>query len=308
MKAVTYSEYGGPEVLEISDIPKPAIKPDQVLVENYASSINPFDFKVRNGWIEGLPSSFPITIGGDFSGKIIEVGGNVTGCKVGDEIYGQASVFGGASGSMAEYLSANTRSFSIKPSNLDFIHSSSLPLVGASAIQAIEDHIGLKRGQKLFVNGGSGGIGSVAIQIAKYIGAYVVTSVSTENVDFVNSLGSDEVIDYKKEKVSGEDFDVVFDASGLKLDESLIKILKEGGILVSMGSLDYGDLADRLGVNMIAQDSKVTTDRLDRLREYVEKEVVKTNVEKIFGLEETRKAYEYQENSKVRGKVVVKIK
>lgn len=308
MKAARYSEYGGPEVIEVIDIPAPKIEKEQVLVENHASSINPFDFKVRNGWIEGLPSSFPLTIGGDFSGKIVEVGEDVTDYKIGDEVYGQASVFGGASGSMAELIAANPRSFFKKPSNLDFVQASSLPLVGVSAVQAIHDHIDLKKDQKIFINGGSGGIGSVAIQIAKNIGAFVVASVSTENVEFVRSLGSDEVIDYKKEKVSGEDFDAVYDASGQELDETLIRILKKGGVLVSMASLDHGDFADRFGVTMIAQSSKVTSERLSVLKDYIEKGIVKPYVEKVFSLEETRNAYEYQENEKIRGKVVVRIK
>ena len=307
MKAARYSEYGGPEVIKIEEIPTPSIKPDQVLVKNYAASINPFDFKVRQGLVPGMPSGFPITIGGDFSGKILEVGSEVRNYKPDDEIYGQASVFGGASGSMAEFIAANPRSFARKPSNLDFTEASSLPLVGISAVQALHDHMDLKEGQKILVNGGSGGIGSIAVQIAKSIGAYVATTVSTENVDFANSLNADIVIDYKKEKLSLSDYDAVFDTSGKEVNESLLGVLKRGGVLVSMTSKASRELGEKYGVKIVSQNSETTTERLDRLSRYVESGVVKPQVEKVFELDDVVKAYAYQENSKSHGKVVVKI-
>ena len=309
MKAVRYLKYGGPEVLEIVEIEKPKISSDQILIENYASSINPFDFKVRSGMIPGMPSEFPITIGGDFSGKVVEVGDGVTEFKTSDEVYGQASVFGEASGSFAEYIAGFPRSISIKPTNLDFVESASLPLTGISAIQALEDHIKLKANEKILINGGSGGIGSIAVQIAKKIGAYVATTVGSENVDFAKSLGADKVIDYKTQTIDElTDYDAVFDTSGKEIDEALFRVLKNGGKLVSMTSKADIQVAERYGVNVISQNSQTTQDRLDRLRSYVESGVVKPEVDKVFDLDDARDAFSYQEDSRVRGKIVIKIR
>lgn len=308
MKAAQYSKHGGPEVIELRDIETPKPTSEQVLVENYAASINPFDFKVRNGLIPGLPAQFPITIGGDFSGKIIEVGESVDDYKVGDLVYGQASVFGGGSGSFAEYVVANPRSFYIKPNRLSFEEAASLPLVGSSAIQAIEDHIKLKSGEKILINGGSGGIGSIAIQIAKEIGAFVVASSSPNNFDYVKSLGADVVIDYKKENNEFNEFDAVFDTSGLKLGDNVLKKSKKGGIVVSMTTNDDTLLSEKYSIKVISQNSEVRTERLKRLAGYIEKASIKTEVEKVFTLDKAPDAYYYHENQKVKGKVVVKIK
>ncbi len=309
MKSARYSSHGGPEVLEIQDIEKPNPTENQVLVENYAASINPFDFKVRSGMIPGMPSEFPITIGGDFAGKVIEVGAEVENIKIGDEVYGQASVFGGASGSFAEYLVANPGSISKKPTNLDFYEAASLPLTGISAIQALEDYIKLEKGQRILINGGSGGIGSISIQIAKSIGAFVATTVSTENVEFAKSLGADLVIDYKKESVDDlKDFDAIFDTSGKEAGEQLFGILKSGSTFVSMTGQVNKEASEKYGINVISQNSQTTTERLNKLRDYVEREVVNPQIEKMFELSEVVDAFKYQETQKIRGQVVIKIR
>lgn len=310
VKAARYSKHGGPEVIEIVDSKRPTPSSNQILVENCAASVNPFDFKVRNGMVPGLPSEFPITIGGDFSGKIIEIGSSVSGYRIGDEVYGQASIFGGASGSFAEYLVVNPRSIALKPENLDFKEAASLPLVGASAVQALHDHIELKSGQKILIQGGAGGIGSIAVQIAKNIGAFVVTTVSTQNVGVAKSLGADKVIDYKTEDFSEilSDYDAVFDTSGLPVEDKALKILKTGGILVSMTSKASEKENNEYGVKVIPQNTQATTRRLEILKDYVEKGVVKPQIEKIFTLDEAREAYEYQETQKLHGKVVVLIR
>jgi len=310
VKAARYSKHGGPEVIEIVDSKRPTPSSNQILVENCAASVNPFDFKVRNGMVPGLPSEFPITIGGDFSGKIIEIGSSVSGYRIGDEVYGQASIFGGASGSFAEYLVVNPRSIALKPENLDFKEAASLPLVGASAVQALHDHIELKSGQKILIQGGAGGIGSIAVQIAKNIGAFVATTVSTQNVGVAKSLGADKVIDYKTEDFSEilSDYDAVFDTSGLPVEDKALKILKTGGILVSMTSKASEKENNEYGVKVIPQNTQATTRRLEILKDYVEKGVVKPQIEKIFTLDEAREAYEYQETQKLHGKVVVLIR
>ncbi len=310
VKAARYSSHGGPEVIKIEEIADPTPESSQVFVENYAASINPFDYKVRSGMIPGMPSEFPLTIGGDFSGRIVSVGDKVTEFTVGDEIYGQASVFGGASGSIAENLVANPGSIYLKPENTDFYEAASLPLVGASAIQAIEDHIHLKKGQKILIQGGSGGIGSIAIQIAKKIGAYIVTTVSTDNVEFAKSLGADRIIDYKKEDFSEilTDLDAVFDASGKKLDERSFKIVRSGAIIVSMTSVPKELGSNTKEISVISQNSQVTSDRLKRLKKYVEENDVKPQIDRRFQLDDASDAYRYHEQDHPRGKVVIKIR
>jgi len=309
MKAARYEKYGGPEVIKIVEIPIPQITESQVLIKNFAASINPFDFKVRIGMVPGMPTEFPITIGGDFSGRIIEVGSKVTDFKIDDDVFGQASVFGGASGSMAEYLVANTTFISKKPENLNYLEAASLPLVGASAVQAIEDHIQLKKRQKILIQGGAGGIGSIAVQIAKIIGAYVIATVSTENVEFAKSLGADRVIDYKKEDFSKEleGLDAVFDTTGKEVDERSFMIIKRGGVLVSMTSQLSQEDAKKFEITLISQNSQTTTNRLLKLKDYIERGIVKPQVDKIFPLEEVNQAFKFQESVHSRGKVVIQI-
>ena len=312
MKAAQYSEYGDPTVIKINDIEKPTLLPEMILVEVKAASLNPFDYKVRRGYLkDSMPLTFPITIGGDYSGTVIEVGSNVTGYAVGDQLYGQASVFGGATGSIAEFLLAKPGSSAKMPSNLSFIESASLPLVGSSAIQALEDHIHLSQGQKILIHGGSGGIGTIAIQIAKYLGAYVITTSGTESLDTVKGLGADEVIDYKTQKFQEivHDVDAVFNATGQEeSSNNSFQVLKKGGILVSMNSDFDKNIADKYGINVIGQMSQVTTERLTKLTKYIEEGIVKPQVDKIFDFEKVTEAYEYLETGHPKGKVVIKIR
>ena len=218
MKAVKYSNYGGIDVLKVvTDADKPVIHDGQVLVEVEAASINPVDFKVRLGYMKDfVPLKFPATIGGDFSGIVKEIPGNDSGFKVGDKVYGQAVVLNGGSGSFAEFAAANIANIAHMPTTVDFLKAAALPLAGASAIQAIEDAIKLKNGQKILIHGGAGGIGSIAIQLAKSIGAKVATTVSEKDVSFVKELGADIVIDYHKQRFDEDlkDFDAVLDLVG----------------------------------------------------------------------------------------------
>lgn len=310
MKAIQYSQYGGPEVLQIVELEKPEISENKLLIEVFAVSINPFDYKVRRGMVPGMPDKFPITIGGDFSGKIVDCGKEIKEFQVGDSVYGQASYFSGATGSFAQYVLALPEYISLKPENLDFMQSASLPLTGASAIQAIEDHIELRKNQKILIHGGTGGIGALAVQLSKYLGAYVITTVSEKNMQQAKNLGADEVIDYKNQKFEEivKDVDAVFNtADGTTADKSF-QVLKKGGILVSMTSSFEASLAEKYAVRAVAQNSKTTTQRLKRLKELVEKNVLKPEIDKIFEFSDFREAFSYQEMSHPTGKVVLKIK
>ena len=310
MKAVQISSYGGNDVIEIVDnVAKPSVGDGQILVEVYAASINPFDLAVRAGYTKDFfPLKFPATLGGDFSGVVAEI--SDSNFKVGDEVYGQSLLLNGGSGAFAEVLAAKLGNFAAKPKNIDFLEAGSLPLVGCSAIQALEDHIKLKSGQKILIHGGAGGIGSIAIQLAKAIGAYVATTVSGDDVDFVRGLGADEVIDYQAEdfskKLSG--FDAVFSTAGGEVVKKSFTVLKKGGALVSMLGQPNEDLAEKYGVIAIGQNTNTNSDRLSRLTKYVESGKIKPQVDKVFAIDEAKEAFEYLEKGFPRGKVVLKIK
>lgn len=309
MKAAQYSKYGGPEVIEINEnVSAPSAGSGQVLVEVHAASLNPFDYKLRTGYMkEMIPLQFPVTIGGDFSGVVTNLGENVSEFKIGDEVFGQAIVLNGGSGAIAEFAASNVANAAHKPKSVDHIKAASLPLVGASAIQALEEHAKLKSGQKILIHGGSGGIGIIAIQLAKYLGAYVATTVGTENVEFAKGLGADEVIDYETQKFEEllKDFDAVFDTVGGEILDRSFKVLRKGGVIVSMLGAPNPELAKKYGITAVGQNTRVDNITLARLTELVEKGVIKAQVDRIFPLEQTREAFEYLEKGHPRGKIVI---
>jgi NADPH:quinone reductase-like Zn-dependent oxidoreductase len=225
-------------------------------------------------------------------------------------VYGQANIVAGNSGAFAEFAATAAGQVAKMPAGLDFREAAALPLVGVSAWQAITQHIHLQAGQKLFVHGGAGGIGSLAIQIAKNIGAYVATTATGEGIDLVKTLGADEVIDYKVQNFAEtlKDFDAVFDTVGGDEFTKSLAILKRGGTAVSMaGQADEAKAAE-FGVTAITQSTKVTTEALDKLRELVEAGVVKPQVAQVFPLDQIQEAFTMLESGAVKGKVVLEIK
>lgn len=312
MRAAQINKYGGPEVIEINTaVEKPAIKEGQVLVEVHASSINPFDGKVRGGMMQQMmPLQFPATLGGDIAGVITEVGEGVTEFVTGDKVYGQASVFGGGTGAFAEYAAANGEQIAKMPDNVSFIQAAALPLTGVSALQVLQNHMKLQSGQKILIHGGAGGIGSIAIQIAKHIGASVATTASASSTDYIKQLGADEVLDYKTQKFEEllHEYDAVFDTVGGETYEKSFQVLKKGGIIVSMLVSPNEELENKYGVTAILQQTKVMTDSLTALTKLIEQGVVKATVDKIFPLEQIGEAFTAQENGGIRGKIVIEIK
>ncbi len=302
MKAVQFNSYGGPEVLEINpNALELTASQEQVLVEVYAVSINPFDLSLLSGALkEKIPLRFPYTIGGDFAGVIKETS---------EEIYGQAQQVGGNSGAFAQYLAVSKGSIAPRPKTASFEEAASLPLVGSSAIQALEDHLKLQSGQKILIHGGAGGIGHVAIQLAKALGAYVATTVRTNDVEFAKELGVDEVIDYEVQKFEEllKGFDAVYDLVGGETTNKSFPVLKPGGILVSMRGQPDPELAKKYGITAVGQVTKVDTDKLTRLAVFVDEGKIKVHIDKIFPLDQVREAYTLQ-MSHPRGKIVVKIK
>lgn len=308
--------YGSSEVVEINQNAAAPNDPsdEKVLVKVKAAGVNPIDWKIREGYMQQMiPLQFPSTLGMDFSGTIEKVGAGVSGFNVGDdEVYGQASVTRGGSGAFAEIALANADSIAHKPKSLNHQEAAGLPLVGVSAWQALVETIGLTDGQKkILIHGGAGGIGSIAIQLAKRLGAYVATTASTNDKQFVKELGADEVIDYKTqtfEDLLPHDYDAVFDTVGGETYKRSFEVLKRGsGMIVSMLEQPNQQLMEQFGVKAIFQSTQVNRERLTKLAQWVDQNNIRVNVDRTFPLEEAGKALDYQKDVHPRGKVVLAI-
>jgi alcohol dehydrogenase len=320
MKAAQIKSYGDSEVVEINPNAPSLNDPSEamVLVTVKAAGVNPSDWKLREGFFKQMvPLQFPATLGSDFSGVIEKVGERVSSStsvsdlKLGDEVYGHAGAFAGGSGAFAEMALAKADTIAHKPRTLDHKQAAGLPLVGVSAWQALVETIGLTKGQKILIHGGAGGIGSIAIQLGKYLGAYVATTVSTNDIQFVKEeLGADEAIDYKTltfEDVLPHDFDAVFDTVGGETYTRSFKVVKRdsGGIIVSMLEQPVQELMDQFGVKAVFVFSQGNRERLTKLAEWVDQNNIQVNVERTFPLAEARTALDYQRDVHPRGKIVL---
>ena len=312
MISAQMKNYGSSEVIEINQnnsLPDPSA--GKVLVTVKAAGVNPIDWKIREGYMrEMIPLQFPSPLGMDFSGVVEKVGQGVSEFRQGDEVYGQASLLSGGSGAFAEMALANADTIAYKPKSLSHQEAAGLPLVGASAWQAIVENIGLKKGQKILIHGGAGGIGSIAIQLAKHLGAHVATTVSTNDKQFAKELGANEIIDYKTQRFEEDlthDYDSVFDTVGGETYTRSFKVLKRGGIIASMLEQPNQTLTEQFGVKAIFQFTQVDRERLTKLAQWVDQNNVRVNVDKTFPLDEVGKALDYQRDVHPRGKVVLAI-
>jgi alcohol dehydrogenase len=313
MKSAQIKTYGSSEVVEINqNTPAPNDPPAaKVLVYVKAAGVNPADWKVREGYFQQMtPLQFPSILGMDFSGVIEKVGEGVNDFKLNDEVYGDAAAIRGSSGAFAEMALAKADTIAHKPKTLSHEEAAGLPLVGVSAWQALVETIGLSKDQKILIHGGAGGIGSIAIQLAKRIGAYVATTVSTNDKQFVKELGADEVIDYKTqtfEDLLPHDYDAVFDTVGGETYTRSFKVLKRGSLIVSMLEQSNQELMDRFGVKAVSQFTQVNRERLTKLAQWVDQNNMRVNVDRTFPLEEAGKALDYQRDVHPRGKVVLQV-
>ena len=314
MKSAQIKRYGGSEVVEINQSTPAPNDPSagKVLVKIIAAGVNPVDWKIREGYFQQMaPLQFPSTLGMDFSGSIEKVGEGVSDFEYNDEVYGQASAMRGDSGAFAEMALATADSIAHKPKTLSHQEAAGLPLVGVSAWRAIVETIGLSKGQKILIHGGAGGIGSIAIPLAKHLGGYTATTVSTNDKQFVKEeIGADEVIDYKTqnfEDVLSHDYDAVFDTVGGETYTRSFKVLKRGGIIVSMLEQPNQELMDRFGVKAIFQFTQVNRERLTKLAQWVDQNNIRVNVDKTFSLDDAAKALDYQRDVHPRGKVVLQV-
>ncbi|WP_346828339.1 NADP-dependent oxidoreductase [Serratia inhibens] len=332
MKALTFKRYGKSPEIDFTEVACPALKADEILVKVYAVGLNPVDNMIPTGVFKAVLSfQLPATLGSDLSGVVTEVGSRVTRFKPGDAVF--ASIFDQGTGSLAEFAVVPESAAAMKPANLDFVQAASLPMVALTSWQALKEHARLQPGQKVFIPAGSGGIGTFAIQLAKYLGATVGTTTSTGNVEWVSRLGADEVVDYKQqdfEKVlSG--YDVVLGTiRGDSLEKS-VSILKPGGSIVSLiGPLDVAFArARRLNVFLrlvfglmsrkimrLSKKRDVTYsflfvrpdgDLLTEIGKLLENERIRPVIDKVFLFEEAKNALAYLAQGRAKGKVVIKM-
>ncbi|HEV2613941.1 MAG TPA: NADP-dependent oxidoreductase [Gammaproteobacteria bacterium] len=312
MKALQINSYGNQEVLILNEnASKPIPGDNQVLIKPYAVSINPVDWKIQEGLVQHLVTlSFPFTLGMDFSGVVESKGKNVKNFNIGDEVYGMSNVFTGGTGALAEFFVADANAVAHKPTSLSHEQAAAFPLVGISALQALMEYMKLTKNQKILIHGGAGGIGSMAIQLAKLMGAHVATTAAQNNTAFVKALGADEIIDYQKQNFQEivKDYDAVLDTLGGETNINSYKILKKGGILVSMLEQPNEELMKKYDVNAFVEFTDVTTDRLSQLSTLIDNNSIKIHLDKIFHFNDVKQALDYQQNGRPRGKVVVTLK
>src|SRR6266498_2148674 len=235
MKALVLKRYGGLDQVAFADIPRPALKPGEILVQVHAAGLNPIDYMIPKGTFKPfLRFQLPATLGSDLAGVVVEVGSRVTRFKPGDAVF--ASIFDLGTGALAEFAVVPENAAALKPANLDFVQAASIPMVGLTSWQALKERAHVKPGQKVFIPAGSGGSGTFAIQLAKHLGAKVGTTTSTGNVDLVRSLGADEVIDYKTQEFEDvlRDYDAVLGTVRGDAIEKSLRILKPGSRIVSL--------------------------------------------------------------------------
>ena len=314
MRSARMKGYGSSsDVIEINQNTPAPNDPSagKVLVKVKAAGVNPVDWKIREGYMQQrIPLQFPSPLGMDFSGSVEKVGEGASDFRQDDEVYGQASILSGGSGAFAEIALANADTIAHKPKSLSHQEAAGLPLVGVSAWQALVENIGLQSGQKILIHGGAGGIGSIAIQLAKHLGSYVATTVATNDKQFAKELGADEVIDYKTQTFEDliHDYYAVFDTVGGETYSRSFKVLKRGiGVIISMLEQPNQTLMEQFGVKAIFQFTQVNKERLTKLAQWVDQNNIRVNVDKAFPLEEAGKALDYQRNVHPRGKVVLAI-
>ncbi len=311
MKAIRIHAYGDASVLVYEDAPRPAPADNEIMVRVHAAGVNPIDWKIRSGALKDwIRHSFPFVPGVDFSGVIEETGSKVQGLKPGDDVFGEAKI-SGANGSYSEYLVVTPKNVALKPRSLDHNQAAALPVVAATAWQALfgEGGINLQPGQTILIHGGAGGVGSTAIQLAKWRGAQVIATASKTNHDFLRQLGADRTIDYTKENFETlvRDADAVLDTIGGETQARSLAVLKRGGTLASTVGEPSGKDAAARGVRGVSVRGELGLSALSRIAELADTGVLKMHVSEILPLAEARKAHELSEAGHVRGKIVLKV-
>lgn len=308
MKAVRIHEFGGPEVLSIDEIPVPQPAPDEVLIKVHATSVNPVDWKIREGQRkEKFPGKLPLTLGWDVSGTIEALGEKVSAFRKGDEVYGRPDPT--KNGAYAEYIVVKANIISIKPTSIGHTEAAAVPLAGLTAWQALFDHGLLKAGQKVLIHAAAGGVGTYAVQFAKWKGAYVIGTASSANVDFLKRLGADEVIDYKMEdfETALSDVDLVLDTIGGETQLKSLTILKAGGRLITTLMPEFVAEAKAKNVHLIGFMAQSIPDQLTEMATLIDSGKVKPVIEKVLPFTSARQAQAESEQGHTRGKIVLQV-
>ena len=308
MKAVIIENYGGIDELKYTEIEEPNLKDNDVLIEIAATSVNPVDWKLREGHLKGmLQYDFPFILGLDAAGTIKEVGKNVTKFRIGDNVFTRPDIT--RNGTYAEYVAVDENLVAKKPENLSFEEAASIPLVGLTSWQCLVDFADIKQGDKVLIHAGSGGVGSFAIQLAKSFGAWVVTTCSTRNVEFVKSLGADKVIDYRNEDFTQvlADMDIVFDTLGGDIQTQSYDVLKEDGKLVSIASQPDQELAQARKVKAGFVFLEPDGEQLAKIGEMIEQGKIRANVGTVMELKEIQEAHRLSETHHAKGKIVLRV-
>ncbi|HET7580297.1 MAG TPA: NADP-dependent oxidoreductase [Bacillales bacterium] len=308
MKAVVIEEYGSADELKYKEADDPKLKDHDVLIEIAATSVNPVDWKIREGYLrEKLKYDFPLILGWDAAGVVKEVGPNVTDFQIGDEVFTRPDIQ--RSGTYAEYVAVDQSLVANKPANLSFEEAASIPLIGLTSWQCLVDTTKITGGDRVLIHAGAGGVGSFAIQLAKAFGCWVATTCSTKNVDFVKELGADQVINYEKEDFQDvlEAVDVVFDTLGGEIQEKSYHVLKKGGRLVSIAGVPDQQTAEKYEVKTDYVFMDPDGEELEKIGELLEQEKIRPIVGKVMPLSEIQEAHRLSETEHMRGKIVLKV-
>lgn len=332
MKAFILDRYGKKSRLRLGEMPEPELRDDEVLVQVHAAGVNLLDSKIKSGEFKlVLPYRLPLILGHDVAGVVVRVGPQVRQFKPGDEVYARPDDF--RIGAFAEFIAIKETSLAIKPKALAMEEAASIPLVGLTAWQVLTEKANLKKGQKVFIQAGSGGVGTFAIQLAKHLGAFVATTTSTANVDWVKRLGADVVIDYKKEGFENilHGYDVVLNSQDSETLAKSLSVLKPGGKLISISGPPDPAFGEEIGAPWLvksimrllsfgirrkAKRSKVSFSFLfmkangGQLREItrlIDGGAIRPVVDKVFPFESTNEAMAYVESGRAKGKVVIKM-
>jgi len=333
MKAYTINKYGKKETLHLNDVSVPQVKDNEVLIEVHAAGLNLLDAKIKSGEFKQiLPYKLPLVLGHDVAGVVMKVGKNVRKFRVGDEVYSRPADF--HIGTFAEFIAIDENDVAFKPKNLTMEEAASIPLVALTAWQALVEKANLYKGQKVFIQAGSGGVGTIAIQLAKYLGATVATTASEKSFTMLKQLGSDVLIDYKTQNFEDilKDYDVVLNSQDTKTLEKSIRILKPGGkavsisgpptpafakeagvpwfvkIILSLISSGIRKKAKKHNVNYTFLFMRAEGEQLNKITALIEAGTIKPIVDKVFPFEQTNEALAYVESGRAKGKVVVKVK
>jgi NADPH:quinone reductase-like Zn-dependent oxidoreductase len=308
MHAIRIHEFGGPEVLKWEDAPRPIPAAGEVLIKVYATSVNPIDWKIREGAAkEKFPTTFPLILGWDVSGVIEELGNNVKNFEKGDEVYSRPDPT--KNGTYAEYVVVKADLINRKPTSIDHLKAAAVPLAGLTAWQGLFDYGNLQSGERVFIPGASGGVGTFAVQFAKWKGAFVIVTSSEKNIEFLTELGADEVIDYKKENFEDRlrDVDLVFDTLGGQTQKRSLQILKNGGRLVTTVKPENEKEAAERNIHVKGYMAKSDPEDLEQIAVLIDEGKVSPVIAKIFPLELAAEAQQLSKEGHVRGKIILKV-